>query len=88
LNVVDFGMNIQEAIDAPRFHHQWLPDVIRYERYGLSPDTLALLKQMGYVAQESERPQGAAQGIVYNAKEDLLEGGADHRAPDSAAIGR
>jgi gamma-glutamyltranspeptidase/glutathione hydrolase len=88
LNVVDFGMNIQEAIDAPRFHHQWLPDVIRYERYGLSPDTLALLTRMGHLAQESERPQGAAQGISYNAKEDLLEGGADHRAPDSAAIGR
>jgi gamma-glutamyltranspeptidase/glutathione hydrolase len=88
LNVVDFGMNIQEAIDAPRFHHQWLPDVIRYERYGLSPDTLALLTRMGHPAQESERPQGAAQGIVYDAKEDLLEGGADHRAPDSAAIGR
>ncbi|HXB57061.1 MAG TPA: gamma-glutamyltransferase [Vicinamibacteria bacterium] len=88
LNVVDFGMNIQEAIDAPRFHHQWLPDVIRYERYGLSPDTLALLTRMGHAAKESERPQGAAQGIVYDAKEDLLEGGADHRAPDSAAIGR
>ena len=88
LNVVDFGMNIQEVIDAPRFHHQWLPDVIRYERYGLSPDTLALLTRMGHAAKESERPQGAAQGIVYDAKEDLLEGGADHRAPDSAAIGR
>jgi hypothetical protein len=43
---------------------------------------------MGHPAQESERPQGAAQGVVYDAKEDLLEGGADHRAPDSAAIGR
>jgi gamma-glutamyltranspeptidase/glutathione hydrolase len=88
LNVVDFGMNIQEAIDAPRFHHQWLPDVLRYERYGLSPDTLALLTRMGHAARESEQPQGAAQGVVYDAKEDLLEGGADHRAPDSAAIGR
>ncbi len=88
LNVVDFGMNIQEAIDAPRFHHQWLPDVIRYERHGLSPDTLALLTRMGHLAQESEYPQGAAQGIIYDSKEDVLEGGADHRAPDSAAIGR
>jgi gamma-glutamyltranspeptidase/glutathione hydrolase len=88
LNVVDFGMNIQEAIDAPRFHHQWLPDVLRYERYGLSPDTLALLTRMGHAVRESEHPQGAAQGVAYDAKEDLLEGGADHRAPDSAAIGR
>src|SRR6185295_17904291 len=44
LNVVDFGMNVQEAIDAPRFHHQWLPDRILHERFGLSPDTIALLK--------------------------------------------
>ena len=44
LNVVDFGMNVQEAIDAPRFHHQWLPDRISYEKHGLSPDTLALLR--------------------------------------------
>ena len=39
LNVIDFGMNAQEAVDAPRFHHQWLPDRIRYERFGFSPDT-------------------------------------------------
>jgi gamma-glutamyltranspeptidase/glutathione hydrolase len=88
LNVVDFGMNIQEAIDAPRFHHQWLPDLIRYERYGLSPDTLAILTKMGHVVRESGGPQGAAQGILYDAKEDVLEGGADRRAADSAAIGR
>ena len=42
-NVIDFGMNAQEAVDAPRFHHQWLPDEIRYERYGLSPDTVEAL---------------------------------------------
>src|SRR5512139_955627 len=41
LNIVDFGMNVQEAVDAPRFHHQWLPDQIRFERHGLSPDTRA-----------------------------------------------
>jgi gamma-glutamyltranspeptidase/glutathione hydrolase len=88
LNVVDFGMNIQEAIDAPRFHHQWLPDLIRFERYGLSPDTVALLSKMGHAVEESEAAQGAAQGIVYDAKHDVLEGGADRRAPDSAALGR
>jgi gamma-glutamyltranspeptidase/glutathione hydrolase len=88
LNVVDFGMNIQDAIDAPRFHHQWLPDLIRFERYGLSPDTLAVLAKMGHAVRESERPQGAAQGILFDAKADVLEGGADRRAPDSAALGR
>jgi gamma-glutamyltranspeptidase/glutathione hydrolase len=48
LNVVDFQMNIQEAVDAPRIHHQWLPDVTNVEPYGLSPDTRRLLENLGY----------------------------------------
>ena len=88
LNVVDFGMNVQQAIDAPRFHHQWLPDRIRYERFGLSPDTLALLKAKGHELKEEVDSQGVAEGIVYDAKENVLEGGSDRRAPDGAAIGR
>ena len=87
LNVVDFGMNVQEAIDAPRFHHQWLPDRIRYERHGLSPDTLALLKSYGHPLNEIGE-QGVAQGIAYDPKEDLLEGGADRRRGDGVAVGR
>jgi len=87
LDVVDFGMNIQEAIDAPRIHHQWLPDRIQYERYGLSPDTRALLAARGHVLHEVSE-QGVAQGIVFNAAENLLEGGSDRRSPDGAAIGR
>jgi gamma-glutamyltranspeptidase/glutathione hydrolase len=47
LNVLDFGMNVQDAVDAPRFHHQWLPDKLSLERT-ISPDTVALLKAMGY----------------------------------------
>ena len=86
LGVVDFGMNIQEAIDAPRFHHQWLPDLIVHERHGLSPDTRALLEAKGHTLYERES-QGQAQGIVYDAEADLLEGGHDKRAPDSAALG-
>jgi gamma-glutamyltranspeptidase / glutathione hydrolase len=85
VNVVDFGMNVQDAIDAARFHHQWLPDRIQYERFGLSPDTVALLQARGHTLQQIGS-QGIAEAIVYNAKEDLLEGGADHRAPDSAAV--
>jgi gamma-glutamyltranspeptidase / glutathione hydrolase len=48
LNAVDFQMNIQEAVDAPRIHHQWLPDVTNVEPYGLSPDTRKILEGMGY----------------------------------------
>jgi gamma-glutamyltranspeptidase/glutathione hydrolase len=47
LNMADFGMNAQDAVDAPRFHHQWKPDQLEFER-GFSPDTLALLKQRGH----------------------------------------
>jgi gamma-glutamyltranspeptidase / glutathione hydrolase len=87
LNVVDFGMNAQEAIDAPRFHHQWLPDRIDYERYGLSPDTAKELERRGHTLRVGRGSQGVAQVVVYNAKEDLLEGGTDRRASDGAAIG-
>jgi gamma-glutamyltranspeptidase/glutathione hydrolase len=84
LNVIDFGMNAQEAVDAPRFHHQWLPDRITYERNGLSPDTLGLLQVRGHALVSTER-QGVAEVIVYNAGEDVLEGGVDRRAPDGGA---
>ena len=50
MGVVDYGMNIQEAVNAPRFHNQWLPDVVSVER-SFSPDTVNLLKQMGYNVQ-------------------------------------
>jgi len=48
LNVVDYGMNVQEAVDAPRFHQQWLPDVTNVEAYAISPDTRKLLIEMGH----------------------------------------
>jgi gamma-glutamyltranspeptidase/glutathione hydrolase len=84
LNVLDFGMNAQEAIDAPRFNHQWLPNIIRFERHGLSADTVAALMARGHIVQEIEQ-QGVAEAIVVGG---LLEGGCDRRAPDGAAIGR
>ena len=90
LNVVDFGMNVQEAVDAPRFHHQWLPDRILHEKWGLSPDTRALLAARGHTLSDAwpaDSPTGV-QAILYNAKEDVLEGAADRRAADTAAVGR
>ncbi|MGJ7503160.1 gamma-glutamyltransferase [Variovorax sp. ZT5P49] len=48
LNVVDYGMNVQEAVDAPRFHQQWLPDVTNVETFALSPDTRKILTDMGH----------------------------------------
>jgi gamma-glutamyltranspeptidase / glutathione hydrolase len=86
VDVVDFGMNAQEAIDGARFHHQWLPDRIDYEKYGLSPDTVAELQRRGHTLRVGGG-QGVAQVIVFNAKDDVLEGGTDRRAADGGAVG-
>ena len=92
VNVVDFGMNVQEAIDAPRFHHQWLPDRIhvralrplpRHHR----PAAGARARGQG-AARADNATQGVAEGVAYDAAADMLEGGFDRRAPDGAAIGR
>src|SRR5262245_3853831 len=87
VDVVDFGMNAQEAVDAPRFHHQWLPDRIDYEKYGFSPDTVKELERRGHTLRVGRGSQGVAQVIVYNVGEDMLEGGTDRRASDGAAVG-
>ena len=86
VNVIDFGMNVQDAVDAPRFHHQWLPDLINYERYGLSPDTIALLESRGHRVGVVES-QGAAQAIQYDAETDRLKGAPDRRRASSTALG-
>jgi gamma-glutamyltranspeptidase/glutathione hydrolase len=80
-------MNAQEAVDAGRVHHQWLPDRLSVERYAFSPDTLALLKTMGHDVRET-RSQGVAEVIVVNPKYRVLEGGVDRRAPDGGAAGK
>ncbi len=84
LNVVDFGMNAQEAVDAGRIHHQWLPDRITYERFALSPDTLAALRAKGHDMRET-RTQGVAEVIVNSVGDGMLEGGIDRRQPDGGA---
>jgi gamma-glutamyltranspeptidase/glutathione hydrolase len=87
LNVMDFGMNAQEAVDAGRIHHQWLPDRLSVERFGFSADTIAQLKAMGHDVREVTN-QGVAEVIVFNQKDNMLEGGVDRRAPDGGAAGR
>jgi gamma-glutamyltranspeptidase/glutathione hydrolase len=87
LNVIDFGMNAQEAVDAGRIHHQWLPDRITFEEFGFSADTIAALKNMGHTIQQGGN-QGVAQVIVYNPTDDMLEGGLDRRAADGGAAGK
>ncbi len=82
LNVVDFGMNAQDAVDFPRFHHQWKPDKLYLEK-AISPDTVALLKGMGYDVDHSQGAIGArVEAIVIDA--GWLQGGTDGRGSGKA----
>ena len=69
MNVVDHGMQVQEAVNAPRLHHQWLPDQITVEPFALSPDTARLLTGMGHKIVE-QAPWGAAEAILIGPAED------------------
>ena len=64
LNVIDHGMNVQEAVDAPRIHHQWLPDVIYAEPYALSADTVRVLEARGHKV-DFQRPWSAVEAIQF-----------------------
>jgi gamma-glutamyltranspeptidase/glutathione hydrolase len=78
LGVVDYGMNIQEAVNAPRFHHQWLPDEIRIERVGISPDTIKLLEEQGNKVKKSGY-WGDAECIMIDPKTGERLGATDYR---------
>lgn len=85
INVIDHGMNLQQAIDAPRVHHQWLPDELLYEPYGFSPDTTNILK--GYGHNFASRPVtiASATGIMIDG--DGMRLGVIDTRSDGEAIG-
>ncbi|MFA1621580.1 gamma-glutamyltransferase [Rhizobium mongolense] len=98
LNVIDFGMDISQAVNAPRIHHQWQPDKIYLEPYTLSPDTIKTLAAMGYSFDDGSGPPqwGQAAGILVGGKSlaDIEKGGGaryygamDSRATEGAAKG-
>jgi gamma-glutamyltranspeptidase/glutathione hydrolase len=78
LNVEDFHMNVQDAVDWPRFHHQWMPDVLYIEK-GISPDTVGLLRAMGHEVS----PLESTQSVVARVEAILNEGGWLQGAADS-----
>jgi gamma-glutamyltranspeptidase/glutathione hydrolase len=78
-NVVDFDMNIQQAIDAPRIHHQWLPDELVYEPFGMSADTFRALEARGHRLAPRPRYMGDAQGIMIEEKTGVRLGASDPR---------
>lgn len=86
LNVVDFGMNMQQAVDAPRVHHQWYPDIVFVEPGLLTPKTRSALANMGYTFKEMPS-WGADEAILVNPKNGLLEGANDRRRPAGLAAG-
>src|SRR5204862_8312842 len=63
-NIIDYNMNIQQAIDAPRIHHQWLPDQLAYEPLGRSSDTKRALATRGHILTATPRHMGDAAGIM------------------------
>ena len=79
VNVIDFKMTIQEAIDAPRIHHQWLPDRLMYEERALSQDAIDNLRAMGHSVHMRESTTGLAEGIMFDRKRGLLLGATDPR---------
>ncbi|MEP7364316.1 MAG: gamma-glutamyltransferase [Acidobacteriota bacterium] len=81
LNVLDFGMNVQEAIDAPRLHHQWMPDELMLEK-GFSPDTIALLEAKGHVIKQIDSV-AVVEAVRVNG--EWLEGGTDGRGRGKVA---
>jgi len=85
VNIIDHGMNIQQAIDWPRVHHQWMPDQIVYEPYGLVPDVMNRLKTMGHQFANS-RYMGDAEGVMIENKTDVRLGGSDPRL-DGKSLG-
>jgi gamma-glutamyltranspeptidase/glutathione hydrolase len=90
-NVIDFNLPVSQAVEAPRIHNQWMPDVLTYERYGMSVDTADRLRAIGYTLKERDSYEGAYQGdgetVMIDPLTHLRLGAADPRKPDSRAIG-
>jgi len=85
LNVIDYGMDVQEAVAAPRFHHQWIPDRITLEP-AISVDVADALRRRGHEVKVSERNWSAAEAIVVDPKTGWHYGGTDPRR-DGLALG-
>ena len=85
VNSIDYGMNVAEATNAPRFHHQWLPDELRVEK-GFSPDTLKLLEAKGQKVALKEAMMGSTQSIMVGPDGELY-GASDPRSVDDLTAG-
>ncbi len=82
LDVYHFGMSVQSAVNAPRFHYQWIPDQIYYEKNTIHSDALNALKLKGYHFEERKTTSGRCDAILFD--EGFMYGGADYRGDDTA----
>lgn len=87
VNVIDHDMNIRQAIQAPRIHHQWLPDRVDWEPSCFSENVQAALEKMGHKLASKERSLGDAQGIMIDLSTRTRRGASDSRRRLGAAIG-
>lgn len=86
LNVLAYKMPIDQAIEAMKIHHQWLPDLILYEKNLLSPDTKTALEELGHRLFSVDN-LGSLMGILYDEKFKVYVGAADSSSPDGGAVG-
>ena len=84
LNVYEFDLSMQEAVNAPRFHHQWMPDIIMFETEGFSEELKSTLKEKGYEIFEGPSRIGGKVDAIRVLPDGKLEGGADKRGDDKA----
>lgn len=83
LNCIDFKMNIQRAIDMPRFHHQFLPDEINFEYLGATHDVIENLEELGYTIGD-DKTIGRVEGIMIDIENKIMYGAADPRGSGTA----
>ena len=84
LNVYEFNMSMQQAVDAPRFHHQWLPDIVKVEATSFDAKTIKELENKGYVVDYKNASSIGRVDAILVLSDGSLEGGADKRGDDTA----